>query len=107
MKIKKSCGNCIRAVPIPVNDDLLCQKKGIVSPDYVCGRHKLVPGMQLVRQLRNKCINCAYFILSKSSGPEEADGSDGLGFCQILTVRKYNGKEKNACSKFTKKREVI
>jgi len=99
MKQKKSCGNCIKATSIPVNNDLLCREKGAVSPDYVCKRHRFAPAPKVATYVKNKCINCENFILNTAST------NTTTGLCQLFSVRQFDGAEKNACSKFAPRSE--
>lgn len=101
MKQKKSCSNCIKGRPIPVNNDIFCREKGIVSPDYVCTKHRYQPDPKSFKELNYKCVHCENFIVrSKNS-------SYTLGLCRLFSVREFKGEEKNACSKFVKRSEVI
>ncbi len=99
MKQKRSCRNCIRGTAITVNNDILCKDKGAVSPDYVCSKHRFIPEPKSYKEMNLKCIDCENFIVSGSA----AKGARALGLCQLFSVRQFDGKEKNACSKFVKK----
>lgn len=84
-------------INISVNKDILCRDKGVVSPDYVCRKHKFAPESKFEVKEVNKCIDCEHFIIdSKSSGEQY------IGLCRLFSVRKYNGRERKACSKFSK-----
>jgi hypothetical protein len=48
-----------------------------------------------------KCIECEFFIISQN----ESEAYSAKGFCQLFTVRYYNGEVKSACSKFCRKSE--
>jgi len=102
LKHERSCKNCIKGTLISVNGDILCSIKGAVSPDYVCSKHRFMPDVQLSREVKNKCIDCEFFILM--SDTENENGY--IGSCQLFTVRQYNGMEKNACSKFSRRKEL-
>jgi len=102
MKVKKSCSNCIKGTSIPVNNDFFCREKGIVSPDYVCSRHRFMPEPKSFKEMNYKCIDCQYFMLNTAA----ADGFSSIGLCQLFSVRQYDGEQKNACSKFAKKIEL-
>ena len=98
MKQKKFCSNCVKGMPISINKDILCRERGVVSPDYVCSKHRFMPEPKTYRDLNYKCIECSFFTV------EEADqeNSPTLGLCQLFSVRKYDGSLKSACSKFSK-----
>lgn len=102
MKQKKTCANCIKGTPMPVNNDILCREKGVVSPDYVCSRHRFMPEAKSFKELNYKCIDCENFIINIRS----SDGAKTSGFCQLFSYRQFNGEEKSACSKFSKRREL-
>lgn len=98
MKQKKSCMNCIKGTVVTVNNDILCREKGIVSPDYACRKHRALPDAKSFKERNYKCIDCENFILNIKC----VDGESHIGLCQLFSVREYDGKEKNACSKFVK-----
>lgn len=99
LKHKRSCSNCIRGTAIGVNNDILCRDKGVVSPDYACSRHKFTPSNMSVKDMNYKCISCEYFIPVTGASMEASN----RGLCQLFSVRQYDGRCKNACSKFIKK----
>ncbi len=99
---KRTCSNCIRGTAITVNGDILCRDKGAVAPNYTCIKHKYAPLSKLSKENNFKCINCENFILQISSSKE----SRSIGLCQLFSVRQYDGKERNACSKFVKRSEL-
>ena len=99
---KKCCANCIRGIPVPVNNDILCREKGIVSRDYVCAKHRSTPGPKSFREMNYKCIHCENFIVNTKSSNSTA----AVGLCRLFSVRQYVGEEKNACSKFIKRSEA-
>lgn len=101
MKSKKSCSNCIKGTSLPINSDILCRIHGIVSPDYVCMRHKFMPESKSPKNTLNKCIDCENFIVEVFN-PE---GASTIGLCQLFSVRQFDGCLKNACSKFVRKNE--
>ncbi|AUS98057.1 hypothetical protein CDQ84_15570 [Clostridium thermosuccinogenes] len=101
LKHERSCKNCIKGTLISVNGDILCSIKGAVSPDYVCSKHRFMPIVQLSGEGRNKCADCEFFILMSENKEEHKY----IGLCQLFTVRQFNGLEKNACSKFSKRNE--
>jgi hypothetical protein len=103
MKQKKSCSNCLKGIQININNDILCRIKGVVSQDYVCSKHKTVPIAKSIIAQKHKCIDCEFFIQSTVS----REVLPTIGFCQLFTVRQYDGEQKSACSKFSKKSELI
>ncbi|NLK87872.1 MAG: hypothetical protein GX279_10340 [Clostridiaceae bacterium] len=109
MKRSGNCGSCARGIRIKVNSDILCRIHGAVSKDYRCSRYirkvaqwssgpSSAPSASEADHI-DKCIDCEYFVPSISS--EEKDSS--VGYCELFTVRHYNGMSKNACSRFRKK----
>ena len=103
MNQRKSCINCIKGSPVPVNNDILCREKGIVSPDYVCRRHRFQPDPKSFKDLNYKCIHCENFIINSKS----SCSSETIGLCRLFSVRQFKGEEKNACSKFVKRSQTI
>jgi len=103
-KKTRSCSNCLKGTAITINNDILCIEKGVVSQDYVCSKHRFIPEFNSLKRRINTCLDCENFIVYDTSKIEEK----AYGICQLFTVRKYDGKQKNACSKFVKrsKREV-
>jgi len=97
--LKKSCENCIKGTSIGVNADILCREKGAVSPEYVCMGYRSKPQPKSVKEMNYKCIHCDYFNLAQTN----SNDSTAMGFCMMFSVRQYNGKERNACSKLIKK----
>jgi hypothetical protein len=102
MKQKKSCINCMKGIQININNDILCRIKGVVSQDYVCSKHKVVSTANNIISQKHKCIDCEFFIQSTVS----SEVLPNVGFCQLFTVRQYDGEQKSACSKFSKKSEL-
>jgi hypothetical protein len=96
---KRTCSNCIRGTSITVNGDVLCRDKGAVDPSYCCIKHKYAPTSKLTKEKIYKCINCENFIIQIGHSRE----SHSIGLCQLFSVRQYDGKQKNACSKFAKR----
>mgnify|MGYP007011699213 CR=1 FL=1 len=94
IEIEKSCSNCRYGLLVSVNGDILCRINGVVSPNYCCSKHKFDYQVKL---LRPKCIGCKNFIT-----PDEAKECS-MGLCRLFSARQYNGKLKNACSKFIAK----
>ncbi|MGI6778821.1 MAG: hypothetical protein ACOX7R_12695 [Acetivibrionales bacterium] len=103
MKQKKSCSNCIKGYPVSVNNDIFCREKGIVSSDFVCGKHRFQSESKSFKVLNFKCIHCENFIIN----PEASFPSETTGLCRLFSVRQFNGKERNACSKFVKKSDAV
>jgi len=93
---KKSCANCVHGSPVPVNCDILCYFKGIVSGNYCCSKHRYTP---INLKFKRKCIQCEYFIQSAGGGNENKN----TGYCKLFTVRTFDGTSKNACSKFSRR----
>lgn len=98
-KQKKSCINCRIGKTIAVNNDILCKYRGVVSLDYVCSKYKYRPEVKPFNDTYYKCIDCENFILDASN----SKGTSAVGLCNLFSVRQYNGKQKNACSKFVRK----
>lgn len=98
MKPKKSCSNCIKGTSISINSDILCRDKGIVSPDYVCIKHRFMPESKSNKASGYKCIDCVNFI-TESLSP---DNTSTIGLCRLFSVRTFDGTQKNACSKFVR-----
>lgn len=94
---KRCCANCIKGILIPLVDDILCRKKGVVSVDYVCSGHKFTPMPRSPRELNFKCCDCENFLYSISMPDEE---ESYIGMCQLFSTRPFSGSKKNACSKF-------
>ena len=94
MKQSKNCSNCARGIKININNDILCRINGIVSHDFLCSRY-LKLAWSAVEQ-KPKCIECEFFILVQ----DKPELSPTNGFCQLFTVRCYDGEIKSACSKF-------
>lgn len=101
MNEKRSCSNCLKGINISVNDDILCREKGAVSADYVCSKHRYAPKQKYIKESVNKCINCDNFILD-----DNPEAEYGTGLCRLFCVRKFNGSNKKACSKFTRRKSL-
>ncbi len=99
-KQKKSCSNCLKGTSMAVNSDILCREKGAVSPDYLCSKHRFAPVNKSNKDLSNKCINCENFIINPAAQ------TPNTGLCQLFSVRQFDGTQKNACSKFSKKSQL-
>lgn len=100
----RTCANCVRGSAVIVNNDILCREKGIVSSDYTCGKHRFSPETKSYKDMNYKCINCDNFIINYQEGDI---GNQGLGVCQLFSVREFNGFQKKACSKFIHKKKAI
>jgi hypothetical protein len=98
MKQARCCGNCAKGIKMGINNDILCRTKGVVSRDFVCSKYKVSPAAWTGSERKPKCIECEFFINS-----ENGDLSSATGYCQLFTVRYYNGEQKSACSKFSKR----
>ena len=87
---------------IRINGDILCRYKGVVTPDYVCSRHRYAATPIDTKAHGNKCYYCEFFVRDL----ENSDSFEAVGHCRLFSVRKYNGREKNGCSKFSRKSQV-
>lgn len=103
MKHIKSCFTCANGLTNNFNRDILCKIKGIVSQDFSCSKYKPLSMARGIHAQKNKCMDCEFYIIDAANSAEPA----AIGFCQLFTVRKFNGETKNACSKFTRKSETI
>ncbi len=101
MKQAKSCSNCARGMKMNINKDILCKIKGVVSRDYLCSKYQRTSEVWSVTERTSKCIECEFFINSRG----EAETDTSIGYCQLFTVRYYNGEIKSACSKFCRRVE--
>jgi hypothetical protein len=101
MKHTNNCNNCARGIKLNVNNDILCRIHGIVSLDFVCSRYLKLAWSAI--ENKPKCIECEFFISSQDQ--QEQETSPTIGFCQLFTVRSFDGEAKNACSKFCMKAE--
>lgn len=101
MKWIKCCSSCSYGISNKFNKDILCKYNGIVSRDYKCSKYRafLNQGSNLLS--KNKCIDCEFFIVESSSDLEQTS----IGYCQLFTVRQFDGGIKKACSKFCPKPE--
>ena len=103
MKHIKSCNTCANGLTNNFNQDILCKIKGIVSHDFVCSKYKALPMARNLLVRKNKCVDCEFYIVDAANSVEPVP----IGFCQLFTVRKFNGEAKSACSKFVRKSESI
>jgi hypothetical protein len=99
MKQSRCCGNCARGIKININKDILCKIHGIVSRDFICSKYRTLARTAL--EEKPKCVECLFFTLVE----EETGKCPNNGFCQLFTVRCYDGDAKSACSKFCAKAE--
>ena len=109
MKQSGNCSNCARGIRVKINSDILCRLHGAVSKDYRCSRYVRkvaawssdAPPAQSAEETEQllKCIECEYFVPSRTG----KESNPALGYCELFTVRQYNGMTKNACSRFRKK----
>lgn len=120
MKYLKACRNCLKGKPIFLTGDVLCKYKGVVSADFVCIRHKLIPELKTYKEMDYKCIDCANFSIKYDSYGQAQASSSGssirssaetsigssVGLCKIFSVRPFDGTKKCACSKFMMRPEV-
>jgi hypothetical protein len=93
----------MKGVPININGDVLCKIKGAVSGDYACSKYVPFPEPDTGSLLKYKCLDCEFFIKNEKTSEEFSK----MGFCQLFTVRQYNGELKNACSKFSRLSERV
>jgi hypothetical protein len=107
MKRAGNCSNCTRGIKININKDILCRINGVVSRDFVCSRFQRRVDTWSADERKPKCIECEFFITSR-----DAPGSspsiipeNSHGYCQLFTVRYYDGSIKSACSKFCRRAE--
>ena len=103
MKHVKSCSTCANGLTNNLNKDILCKIKGVVSYDFGCSKYKAFSKTRSLLAQRNKCMDCEFYIIDAANSVEPL----AIGFCQLFTVRKFNGEMKNACSKFVRKSESI
>lgn len=94
MKQAEGCSNCARGIKVNINKDILCKINGIVSRDFICSRYRKLAWSAL--EDKPKCVECIFFTLME----DETKKCPNNGFCQLFTVRCYNGEAKSACSKF-------
>lgn len=100
MKQAGNCSNCARGVKVKINKDILCKIHGIVSKDFRCARYaRRVETWSVIAESKPKCIECEFFIDAHT----EKEQDPSIGYCQLFTVRYFNGETKTACSKFCKR----
>jgi hypothetical protein len=99
MKQVKSCGNCARGIKLNINNDILCKIHGVVSRDFACSKYIRMNEAWPASERKPKCIECEFFCASEN----ETEKNSPIGYCQLFTVRYYNGEVKSACSKFSGK----
>lgn len=96
---KRTCKNCMKGMLLGFNDDILCREKGVVSSDYFCSSHRFMNMDDFKKIDFFRCNECEFFIFhSHESIPD-------YGVCEMFSVRKCNGSNKRACSKFIRRRE--
>jgi len=103
MRQAKSCNNCARGLKMSINKDILCRVKGVVSRDFTCSKHLRMPDAWIHSERKPKCIECEFF----TPPEDESEHDPSVGYCQLFTVRYFNGEIKSACSKFCRKPERI
>ncbi len=101
MKIKKSCKNCAIGIRMVVNNDILCKINGAVSGDYICSKYKAIRNTAPAFYKKFRCIECDHFIVKK----DNRSLPSSIGICRMFSVRYFNGRRKNACSKFEHRKE--
>jgi len=99
MKIKKSCISCIHSMQNNFNDDLLCKYKGVVSRNYSCMKYKYNPNSVKTDICEYRCKDCLFLIC------DPRNNNPNYGYCQLFTVRSFDGSTKPVCSKFVLKQE--
>ncbi|MDD4295871.1 MAG: hypothetical protein PHC69_02825 [Ruminiclostridium sp.] len=97
----KYCKNCIKGISVGINNEVLCRDKGIVSCDFYCSGFLSFDFDSLQRQLKYHCSDCAFFTFTPTAH------NHNYGLCSMFSVRKCDGSQKRACSKFTKKKKRI
>lgn len=102
MKHVRSCNTCINGLTNSLNRDILCRINGIVSQDFSCSKYRAIPKFRSLLARRNKCVDCEFYIIDAANSVDPVS----IGFCQLFTVRTFNGETKNACSKFVCKDET-
>lgn len=117
MKKPGSCSNCVRGMKVHINRDILCKIHGIVSRDFRCSKYIRKVETWSSYECKPKCIECEFFISSEDEpvqSPEnelisqplyDSERDPSMGYCQLFTVRQFNGELKTACSKFCRKSE--
>lgn len=98
MSIKKICLNCQHGIAIIINNDIFCKRKGIVSKNYSCSKFQEKAYSNSITKSCYNCIDCENFIIKEDEGLDNTKG-----YCHLFTVRLFDGKKKNICSKFVKK----
>jgi hypothetical protein len=76
--------------------DLAKYNKGEIHGEWV-----ELPTEDIMSEVKRICGNNEFFI----SDQEEHEISQTIGFCQLFTVRSFDGEARNACSKFCMKAE--
>jgi len=99
---KRTCHNCTKGTVITINGDILCKINGVVSPDYVCSSHRFIPTEKTYKQLNYKCTDCENFVEVIASQRNNIV----YGTCQLFSIRKFEGANRSACSKFVRKKKV-
>lgn len=99
LALKRICGNCIKGKTISINDDIYCRENGPVSYDYTCSKHRYSPTPGAGRSLSYKCIDCEFFAIAD----DDPTSNTSIGLCRLFSVRTFDGRQKNICSKFVKK----
>jgi hypothetical protein len=73
----------------------------MVSRDFCCRKYRLDPDMTKAELYTYRCIDCR-FLVKEASEPDST-----IGYCQLFTVRSFDGAKKNVCSKFNLKSEPV
>lgn len=93
----KCCKNCIKGIPVGIRNEILCREKGIVSPNFCCSGFLAFEMDTLQKHLGYRCCDCIHFTFTPDSK------NSNYGVCSMFSVRKIDGSEKKACSKFKKR----
>lgn len=102
MGCEKSCRSCSHGMRMVVNKDILCKIRGAVSPEYLCTRYKAIEDSDPQVYKRFNCIECENFLIKIDKNSPKT----GIGICSLFSVRYFDGKSRNACSKFEHRREL-
>lgn len=97
VSMDSSCRSCIRGVAIGIRNEILCREKGVVSPNYSCNRFMAFDQDSLKRQISLRCSDCLHFTFTPDTH------NSNYGVCSLFSVRKCDGSQKKACSKFTRR----
>ncbi|MCX7772253.1 MAG: hypothetical protein N2376_03975 [Clostridia bacterium] len=97
--VQKSCNNCLKSTSVGFTKDLLCREKGVVSADYCCSSHRYFIRDDLKKAEVLHCSECEFFVFHTHATIPT------YGVCDMFSVRKCDGSQKKACSKFVRRKE--